>query len=57
MFKPVSRPIADTPALYGKAAKKFRKETEKNAHKRTSPEEIERIKRNFEKFKAIQQFE
>ncbi|MFB6457405.1 hypothetical protein ACE38W_19175 [Chitinophaga sp. Hz27] len=53
----MATPIAETPILYGKAARKFLRDIKKNAHKRATKEEKEKIKRDYEMPKVIQQFE
>ncbi|WP_167017405.1 hypothetical protein [Chitinophaga sp. Cy-1792] len=53
----MARPIAETPHLKGKAAKIFLDDVRKNAHKRATKEEKERIKKNYEMIKSIARFE
>ena len=51
----MATPIAPTPELKGKAARKFLEEMAKN--KKASPEEIERIKSGAERIRKMLDFE
>ncbi|CAL1518183.1 hypothetical protein MMC2321_01924 [Chitinophaga sp. MM2321] len=52
----MSRPIAETPVLRGKDARKFLAEMERNKDKKATPEERMRIKVNYDKLMSIATF-
>jgi hypothetical protein len=52
----MARPIKETPVLKGKAAVRFMEDMEKSKDKRISKEELEKIRNNYEKLKAISKF-
>ncbi len=49
----MSLPIKDTPVLTGKDAERFLAEVKENENRAVSKEELERMKKNYEIFKAI----
>lgn len=54
MAKPITpRPIAPTPTLTGKDAKRFLAALEANKHKKISQEELDAIEENAQKLWAI----
>lgn len=52
----MARPIKETPVLKGKEAAKFLTEINKAKDQKVSEETIEKIKKNYEKLKAIATF-
>lgn len=52
----MARPIKETPVLKGKEAAKFLTEVNKAKDQKASKETIERIKKNYDKLKAIANF-
>ncbi len=46
-------PIKSTPTLYGEDARRFLKQIKENENKKASPEEMKRIKKNYEIMKSI----
>ena len=53
----MARPIKETPILIGKDAERFKKDMEETRNKRISPEERERIEKNYREFKKACTFE
>jgi hypothetical protein len=53
----MARPIRETPVLRGKEAKEFLRQMEENKNKKTTPEELARIKESAEKLISISDFE
>lgn len=52
----MAKPIKDTPVLKGQDADKFLEESKKAETQKASKKEIEKIKANFKKLKAIATF-
>ncbi|MCE6991001.1 hypothetical protein [Dyadobacter sp. CY323] len=52
----MARPIKETPVLKGAEAVRFRKNLEVSQKQQISPDEKERLKKNFELFKARSNF-
>lgn len=49
----MARPIKETPVLKGRDAQKFLEALEVNQAKKASPQELDRINRNYERLKAM----
>jgi hypothetical protein len=49
----MSLPIKSTPTLYGEDSKRFQEQLKENENKKASPEELKRIKDNYESMKKI----
>jgi hypothetical protein len=52
----MAKPIKDTPVLKGQDADKFLQEAKKAETQKVSKKELEKIKANFKKLKAIATF-
>ena len=52
----MAKPIKDTPVLKGQDANNFLEESKKAETQKVSKIELDRIKENFKKFKAIATF-
>ena len=55
-IKTMAKPIKDTPVLKGQDANNFLEASKKAETNKVSKTELDRIKKNFKKFKAIATF-